>query len=95
MKRALFFAEDTSGAFQETLRTSVGQEEGGRHFAGQRTDEDDFNWAGRLRDPPELGEESAGEEEREVEVEVDCPPGITFRTLVDPVPFPERLYERG
>ena len=71
MKRALFLVEDTSGAFQETLRAAVGAEEGRRHFGGQRTDEDDFNGTGGSRNPPKLWEESAGEEEREVEVEVD------------------------
>ena len=63
--------KDTGSAFQETLRAAVCPEEGCRHLAGQRTDEDNLNGTGRLGNPPKLGEESAGEEEREVEVEVD------------------------
>jgi len=35
-------------------------------------DEDDFDGTGGSRNPPKLGEESVGEEEREIEVEFDC-----------------------
>jgi len=68
MKQALFRAKDAGCAFQKTLRTAVEAEEGKGRVASKRTDEDDF---GVPRTSPELREESAGEEEREVEIEIE------------------------
>ena len=68
MKRVLFRAKDAGCAFQKALRTAVEAEEGEGRVASKRTDEDDFGVPGTF---PELREESAGEEEREVEIEIE------------------------
>ena len=76
--RTLFLVKGGGGALQETLRTAVGVEEGKGRFANQRTDEDDFDGADGQGNPPELGDESAGEEQRKVEIEVDYSSGFIF-----------------
>ena len=73
MERALLLVKDGGDALQETLRTTIGAEEGDGQFASQRTDEDDFDGAGGQGNPPELGDKRTGEEQREVEIEVDYP----------------------
>ena len=70
VKRALLRMKDADCAFKKALRTAVGAEEGNGKISSKRTDEDDSNPTGGERTFPQLGEESAGEEEREVEIEV-------------------------
>ena len=73
MERTLFLVKGGGAALQQTLPTAVDAEEGRGRFASQRTDEDDFDGTGGQGNPPELGDESAGKEQREVEIEVGYP----------------------
>jgi len=70
--------KDVGCAFQKALRTAVKAEEGEGRVASKRTDEDEFNPTDVSRTFPELREESAGEEEREVGVEIEHSSCVVF-----------------